>query len=238
MFHHVFFLKKPKGYREGPIPIYLRITIAGKRAELSVKRKIDPSKWISVAGKMKGTTQLARTFNTFLISLENRLYDSYLFLLREKEEITARSLKNKYTGESDKQRMLMAIFQQHNDQIASLVPKQFSKGTLERYKTSMSHTLEFMRFRYQIYDIDVRNIDHEFVEGYDYYLRVVRNCANNSTVKYLKNFKKIIRICIANGWIDRDPFAYYKGKLKGVAAVYLSDDELQIVLKRHLLSIG
>ena len=102
----------------------------------------------------------------------------------------------------------------------------------------MSHTVEFMKFKYKVSDIDVRDINHEFVVGYDYYLRAVRNCANNSTVKYLKNFKKIIRICIANRWIDRDPFAYYKGKLKGVAAVYLSDDELQIVLKRHLLSIG
>ena len=63
MFHHVFFLKKSKGYREGPIPIYLRITIAGNRAELSIKRKIDPSKWISIAGKVKGNTQIVRKFN-------------------------------------------------------------------------------------------------------------------------------------------------------------------------------
>ena len=131
---------------------------------LSVKRKIDPSKWISVAGKMKGTTQLARTFNTFLISLENRLYDAYLLLLGEKVEITATLPKNKYTGDSDKKRMLMTIFQQHNDEIASLVPKQFSKGTLERYKTSMSHTNEFMKFKYHVSDMDVRSINHEFIK--------------------------------------------------------------------------
>lgn len=86
MFPHIFFLKKPKDYQEGPVPIYLRITIAGKRAELSVKRKIDPSKWISVAGKMKSTNQFVTKFNAYLISLENRLYDAYLLLLREKKK--------------------------------------------------------------------------------------------------------------------------------------------------------
>ena len=49
------------------------------------------------------------------IFISEQIYDAYLLLLKEIEEITARSLKNKYTGVSDKQRMLMAIFQQHNE---------------------------------------------------------------------------------------------------------------------------
>ena len=155
---------------------------------------------------MKGTTQVIRKFNAYLILLEGKLFDAYQSLAREKEVITATSLKNKYTGFSDRQRMLITIFQQHNREFAALVPKQFSKRTLERDKTSMSHTVRFMNWKYKISDMDVRNVNHEFVTCYDFYLRSVCNCSNNTTVKYLKNFKKIIRICIANGWLDKDPF--------------------------------
>ncbi|WP_425571154.1 phage integrase SAM-like domain-containing protein [Olivibacter ginsenosidimutans] len=39
-----------------------------------------------------------------------------------------------------------------------------------------------------------------------FYLRAQSVCGNNTTVRYIKNFKKIILICIANGWIQKDPF--------------------------------
>ena len=41
---------------------------------------------------------------------------------------------------------------------------------------------------------------------YDFYLRIVRNCNNNTTVKYIKNFEKIIFICLASGYMMTIPF--------------------------------
>jgi len=60
----------------------------------------------------------------------------------------------------------------------------------------------------------------------------VRKCANNTTVNYIKNFKKIIRICIANGWLDKDPFIRYKVKLKEVERDFLSEEELQTMIEK------
>jgi len=42
-----------------------------------------------------------------------------------------------------------------------------------------------------------------------------------TAVKYLKNFKKIIRLCMAHGWITKDPFLGYKAKIKAVERPYL-----------------
>ena len=41
------------------------------------------------------------------------------------------------------------------------------------------------------------------------------------------NFKKIIRIAYANGWIKTDPFANWKARLKTVEREFLTDEELQ-----------
>jgi site-specific recombinase XerD len=232
MFHHIFFLKKPTGYKSGSKPVYLR-TIDGKRAEISINKEFEPTRWIPGAGKMKGSSEEVRKFNAHLDALQSKLYYAHQSLIRENKLITAESLKNKYTGASDRQRMLVPIFQKHNDEVTALVGKEFSAVTLERYKTSLSHTIEFMQYKYKISDIDIRDINHEFITDYDFYLRSERKCANNTTVKYLKNFKKIIRICIANGWLDKDPFVGYKVKLKEVERDFLSEEELQSILNKE-----
>uniref|UniRef100_UPI00054B85E6 phage integrase SAM-like domain-containing protein n=1 Tax=Flavobacterium psychrophilum TaxID=96345 RepID=UPI00054B85E6 len=113
------------------------------------------------------------------------------------------------------------------------VGKEYAPGTLERYKTSLKHTIEFLEWKYKASDIEITKIDHAFVTDYEFFLRSVRNCANNTAVKYIKNFNKIIKICIANHWIERNPFANYKSKVKEVERVYLSEDEIQNIINKE-----
>lgn len=117
--------------------------------------------------------------------------------------------------------------------MAALVPKEYSAATLERYKTSLSHTIKFLQWKYKYSDIDIRAINHEFITGYDFFLRSVRKCANNTTVKYIKNFRKIIRICIANSWLNKDLFAKYKARIKVVEKAILCEEELLTVVKKE-----
>ncbi|MEO7046051.1 MAG: site-specific integrase, partial [Ferruginibacter sp.] len=55
----------------------------------------------------------------------------------------------------------------------------------------------------------------------------------NSTLKYIRNFGKIIRICLSNGWIVANPFTNYKGKIKIIDRVYLSAEELQMMADKQ-----
>ena len=103
--------------------------------------------------------------------------------------------------------MLIPIFQDHNNKIKELVDKEYAPGTLERYKTSLRHTVDFLKWKYNLEDIDITKIDYAFITDYEFYLRSVGNCANNTTVKYIKNFHKIIKICIDNDWITKNPFS-------------------------------
>ncbi|WP_370632872.1 phage integrase SAM-like domain-containing protein [Pedobacter sp. MC2016-14] len=101
----------------------------------------------------------------------------------------------------------------------TLVGSEFSKRTAECYRTSLKHTVEFLQWKYNISDIDIRKVDHAFITEYDFYLRSVRKCANNSAVKYLKNFGKIILICLTNGLLATEPFQNYKNKINKVDRV-------------------
>lgn len=228
----LFYAKRAKANSNGLIPIYTRITINGKRIELSTNRFVEISKWSTEAGKMKGTSEEARSINNHLDLLKNQIRDAQIELIHQKRPLTTETLKNKILGIDERVRMLVPIFQDHNNKIKELVGKEYAPGTLERYTTSLKHTIEFMQWKYNISDIDITKIDHAFITDYEFWLRSVRNCANNTAVKYIKNFNKIIKICLANDWLDKNPFANYKTKIKEVERVYLTEAEIQSIIKK------
>ena len=128
--------------------------------------------------------------------------------------------------------MLVPIFEEHNKKMEALIGDEYAPGTLERYRTSLRHTIEFMKLKYKISDIDIKKIDHTFIVDFDFFLRTTRKCNNNSTIKYLRNFGKIIHICIANGWMTKNPFVNFKCKVKEVERAFLDDAEIEAVANK------
>ena len=124
---------------------------------------------------------------------------------------------------------IVEVFKDHNQQMKDLIGKSFAKGTWERYETSLRHTIEFMKWKYKVSDMDIREINPAFISNYEFWLRTERKCGNNSAVKYMKNFQKIINICLANEWIQRNPFSNYKSKLTAVVPEFLNEEELEII---------
>lgn len=229
----LFYAKKAKAAANGLVPIYTRITINGKRIELSTNRFVEISRWSTEAGKIKGSSEEARSINNHLDLLKSQIRDAEMQLIHKKVPITTETIKSKLLGVDERARMLVPIFKDHNNKIKELIGKEYAPGTLERYTTSLKHTIEFMQWKYNISDIDITKIDHAFITDYEFWLRSVRNCANNTAVKYIKNFNKIIKICLANDWLDRNPFANYKSKVKEVERVFLTEDEIQALMNKE-----
>ena len=67
---------------------------------------------------------------------------------------------------SEKESYVLEVFRHHNDQVAQLMGGEFSSGTLERYKTSLDHTRSFLKWKYNVPDLDIRKADYAFISGY------------------------------------------------------------------------
>lgn len=65
-----------------------------------------------------------------------------------------------------------------------------------------------------------------FITDYEFYLKTVRNNNHNTTIKYLRNFKKIIHLAVANDWLDKYPFGAHKATIKEVKRDFLTQEEL------------
>jgi len=228
----LFYPKKSERNDDGMVMLYVRITINGRRAEFSLGRRVDEQRWDSRGGKLRGTTSEVSNFNRFLDNVKNRLYDIYDVLLKEREDISATIIKNIYLGKAGKEYMVLEIFQEHNDEIESLLGKGFTKGTLQRYKAAYKHVSAYIQSNYNRNDIPVRRVDHKFITGLEFFLKSQRNCEHNTAIKYVVNFKKIMRIALANEWITKDPFFHWKATWKTKEKQYLTQAELDILREK------
>ena len=225
-FSLLFHLRKPKIYNSGPIPIYLRITVNGKRAEFSTHRGCEPSKWNGAAGRMIGSKEQVKQLNSYLDGLVSKLHSFQAELINKGSIVTAELLKDKLTGKADKPRMLVPVFEYHNQKVAELIDREYAPSTLTRYKTSLQHVINFMKWKYNFSDINIKDLNHEFITDFEFYLRSVKKCNNNSAAKYINNFRKVIRICLSNSWLEKDPFIHFKIKIKEPERAFLSEEEL------------
>jgi site-specific recombinase XerD len=230
----LFYVKSSKAAKNGLLPIYQRITVNGVRIELSTSRFVEKSKWNTPAGKMKGNSEEARLINSHLDILKNKIYETEKQLINNNLEINAQTFKNKLLGIEEKERKLILIFEQHNIRMKELIGKEFSINTFKKYETTLSHTKEFIKYQYSINDISIAQINIAFLNDFDFYLRTIKNCNNNSTVKYMRNFGKIVKQCYVNGWIEKDPYLNYKGKVKEVERVFLSQEDIETLINKDI----
>lgn len=233
-FSQLFYLKGRHREKSVKVPIYLRLTVNGRRSELSISRKIEPEKWHRKLGKMKGTDPKAVQLNQYLDTVRSKINRIHQRFIDEEKPFTAFDIKNAYCNKGDKAKMLVSVFEEHNVQMEKLIGKDFALGTWKRYNTTKKHIQEYVKSEYRSSDIPIRDVNLKFIKGFEYFLKAIKNCNHNSALKYVNNFKKIIRLAVAHEWISRDPFYNYKVQFKTVEREYLTKAELESVTKLEL----
>ena len=232
-FNQLFYIKKHRVKSNGEVPIYMRITVNGKQLDMSLHRSIDINLWNLNLNSVIGNTKKAKEINSYLMSIQSSIYEHYKYLRETDKNVTPIAIKNSFLGIQDKGKSIIEIFQEHNDNTRSLINIDFSSDTVQRYEVSLMHTQNFIKLKYNKDDLYLIDINHIFITDYEVYFKTVRKCSHNTTIKYIKNFKKIIRIAIANGWITQDPFSNYKMKLKKVDRGFLTDEELNTLINKN-----
>jgi site-specific recombinase XerD len=234
-FNQIIFPKRAHG-GANQASMYLRITINGIRTEFTINRDIDMKDWNVQSRRMHGKNPRAKEFNSYLDAIEFRIYEIYRELVANGEQITADVIKAKFHGvDTDKPRMLLEIFEEHNKQFSALVGKDFSKGSLKRFQVVVKALGEFLQWKFQITDISIKKLNFEFINDFEFYLKSVRNCSHNTVMGYVKKLKKIVRQCVAKDWLDKDPFMAYKVTLRETHRTVLTEKELKIMTEKTLI---
>lgn len=230
----LFFIKRTRKNSKGLSLVFCRITYEGKRAEFSTGRSIDPDRWNPKTNKALGKSMEATTLNQHLILLRNKIHKIADRFAEQEIPISAGALKEEITGKVAKAIMVLEIFEEHNEEVRSLIGNGYAELTAVRYGVAKDHLERYIKYKFKKTDYPIKDIDYKFVKEYEYFLKTRRKCAHNTAVKYISNFKKIIRIALAHDWIDKDPFYHWKPNLKVVDREFLTKEEIQQLIDKDL----
>lgn len=227
-----FYLKKDATPSLRGFPVYCRITYQRKKAELFTGEHCFPERWNDAAGAPTRDPRLKE----YLSHLEESLRQSKRQLEMEGKEISAKILKDIFRGkdrepEEDTSVSLVEYFNEYIARITKLT-RDYTAGTLQHYRTTLGHIRAYLA-TLKKKDIPVHEVDHQFVQGFDYFLLTTpgeqtgQPMGRNTANKYHAKFKTVLLQAVKQEILPANPYLEFKLKNKTVHRDHLTQEELQ-----------
>ncbi len=229
-FTFVFFVKRGKLLKNGEAPICLRITVNGISVESQIKRSVVPEMWDQASETTTGRSRRSVEINEYIRMLKLKILTVHRELELTGAHFNARLIMNKLYSAEEK-RTLLAVFRKHNDDLRPLIGIELEKRTVLRYDSCCKYMEDMIKRVYGKDDVSLVEVNGELVRNYEMHLKVIRGCQANTVIRYMKCFKKVIHMALANEWMTKDPFVGIHFSAKPVNKDVLTKDELDILIK-------
>ncbi len=233
-FDYLFTLRKPRKYVDGPVKVYLRITIDGQRCETATAQFADPDLWDAKAGRVTGKSENAKSTNAYLDILQAKLYESHAALLQANVPITAELLRNKFNGKDERSRKLLEIVAAYHKNMEKLVGKDYVSITVKKFHTTVLHLTSFVKWKYKTSDISLSQLKYEFITDFEFYLKTEKNIGNNTVAKHIQNINRVINDCVDKAWCTSNPFVNFSVKTEVKDRVFLTEEELDAMIQKEI----
>jgi len=231
-FSILFWIKKNR-LHNGKVPVYSRVTINGQRTEISTQNEVPLVEWDARSQSSTGRSKEAKALNADLAFIKAKLLTSRNILSAGGKVVTPESLKNEYFGIVEKPRMLVEIIQHHNDDFEKLIGIDYCRVTWTKYDSMLKHIKNFLKWKFNLGDINIRSLNFEFINDFEFYLKTEKSIDSKTNPRYIKNLRKIVRECVVKDWLHKDPFIAYKLKEKKSDRTYLTEFEFSAIREKH-----
>ncbi len=223
-FSILFWLKQANA-KNGKAPLYARITVNGKRAELSLKRKLLVSNWDASKNRLKGLSVETKIFNNYLEQVYSELFESYQGLKDKNQLVTAQLIKSSFLGNDESNHALSDIIEYHNEHMKSTL----RWGTQKNYFTTHKYIFLFLKQKHKTTDIYLSELSYKFIIDFERFLRHQKSMGNNTVMKHIERLRKMVSLAYKMEWLDKDPFIKFEAKYERKERKFLTLEELQTI---------
>ncbi|MEC7936812.1 MAG: Arm DNA-binding domain-containing protein, partial [Bacteroidota bacterium] len=140
-----FFVKPKKKYHY----LYVRIIVNRKFTEISLRRKVDISKWDDKAQRFKGNSEISQSLNFYIDTNRYKLISIHNNLVKEEEHYDSKKIRDVFLGKHIVKFYLLREFYNHNEKIKrlSIDSNKYAPATYLRYNTVLNHIKDFLIFK-------------------------------------------------------------------------------------------
>ena len=230
-FKVLFYLKRNAPKKNGLIPVMCRITVNGKISQFSCKLDVEEKTWNIELGRVSGRSTVAQETNRMLDKIRVGINKAYQEICDKDNYVTAEKVRNVFLGMGMNHETLLAVFRQRNEDYEKQVGKIKSLRSYWKYCIVYKHLEEFIKQRYKVSDIALKELAPAFITDFELFLRTEKNHCNNTVWSYMMPFRSIIFMAINNGWLQRDPFYAYSITKEETKRGFLSKEEINLLIK-------
>ena len=148
-----------------------RITVNGKISQFSCKLDVEEKLWNVSLGRMSGRSIVAQEANRMLDKIRVGINKAYQEIMDKDGYVSAEKVRNAFLGMGQNHKTLLAVFRQHNEDYAKQVGKMKNQRSYWKYCTVCNHLEEFIKRRYKVSDIALRELSPAFITDFEFFLR-------------------------------------------------------------------
>ena len=231
----LFVVKLNKLNSKGLCPVNVRITYQGVRKENATGYFVDPNFWDAKRQLTTSKAIDAISTNIQLELIKQKIKNAYLSILLETDDFEADDIYHKYLGKPLKEsEFVVRYFQKYLDKTFKLIGKDLKLATWKKYNYACIQIVGYVKFKYKKNDISLDKINLQFLTEFEYYLKTEQNQCQSTINKAIQRFRRLIKIGIAEGFLERDPFILYKAKKVKKEVIFLTHEELETVEKTQI----
>lgn len=231
----LFFVLKTKLLKNGEAPILMRVTINGNYDDARIQRSIPLKLWNAAKGCSKGKDRASNELNNYIAELSARALEKHKELLLEQALITPTLILKRVFGKDTEMRTLIATMKEGIKEMEAVVNIDYAPVTINRYKNVVRKLQKAIPEFYDKEDITFYELSPEFIKAFDLYLKTEANLCRNTIVRYMKCFKRFTNMALARDWMRTNPFYGYKMEQDETDPMFLTYDELQVIMKKNSL---
>lgn len=208
-FKVLFYVKRNAVKKTGKAPIIARITVDQAISQFNTQLEIDPKMWSVSLGKAAGRTTESVRINLLLEDIKMKAQRHYHTLLDIDGYVTAERVRDAYLGKTEKTRTMLEFFAQHNEQYLQKVKMDPTNKTYWRYELTRRRLEEFIKYKYSVSDMPLKDINVLFVENFLLFNENVHGCNHNTAVKFVQRLRTVVNFAKNTGMLFVDPFGNF-----------------------------
>jgi integrase len=224
--HYLFWLRKNKTNAKGVAPLNLRITINGKRKDVSTGIFVPVQNWINA--EIQGDTENILILKQKVELLKKRLTETALKLEGKGETLTARLVLNTLYPKPIYTPTFLATFKEFLKVQKTLIGIEFNAQTYQKYERVYSYLSTFLKHNYNRTDLDFCEVKAKLGLDFFHWMRTVKKCGVAYSRKTVGTMKAVIDFAIIEDYTQTNPLKALRFKSEGrKEIVFLSIEQLK-----------
>jgi len=106
--------------KDGQAPIYARVTVDGRRSEISLQRQTSVTYWDTKSKKTTSRILEGKALNAFLDQVYAKLLDCHKQLSADYKLVTSKSIKARFIGQDERHKTLLELVTYHNENMTGV----------------------------------------------------------------------------------------------------------------------